>query len=295
MNGRYKTPLRYPGGKQKLTAFLSEILVANNLIGGEYAEAYAGGAGIAIELLLANKVRKIHLNDASRAVYCFWYSILNYTEDFCRRIVSASITIEEWRRQKDILSRPQDFHALDLGYALFYLNRTNRSGIPTGGVIGGLDQTGNYKMDARFPRNELITRIEAIVSRKASIRLKNWDAERWITEYVPTLPSDSLVYLDPPYYHQSNRLYLNHYKPADHARISRVIQRDLVRKWVVSYDGVPEILALYRHRRSFIYKLQYNVQQVRKGDEVFIFDDDLILPSRSCIAGVDTGLRQTAA
>lgn len=295
MNGRYKTPLRYPGGKQKLTPFLVEILEANNLIGGEYAEGYAGGAGIAIELLLAGKVRKIHLNDASRAVYSFWYSVLNYTEDFCRRIVSASMTVEEWRRQKAILARPSEFHALDLGFALFFLNRTNRSGIPNGGVIGGLDQTGNYKMDARFPRNELITRIEAIASRKASIRLKNWDAEKWMAEHVPTLPDDCLIYLDPPYFHQSNRLYLNHYKPDDHARISRVIQRQLDRKWVASYDGVAEILDLYRDRRAFLYKLQYNAQQVRKGDEVFIFDDNLTLPIRSQIAAVNDGLQTLAA
>lgn len=295
MHGRYKTPLRYPGGKQKLAAFLVEILEANNLVGGEYAEGYAGGAGIAIELLLAGKVRKIHLNDASRAVYSFWYSVLNYTEDFCRRIVSASMTVEEWRRQKAILARPRDFHALDLGFALFFLNRTNRSGIPTGGVIGGLDQTGNYKMDARFPRNELITRIEAIASRKAAIRLKNWDAETWMTKYVPVLPTDTLVYLDPPYYHQANRLYLNHYKPDDHARIAHVVQKKLRRRWVASYDGVPEILGLYGDRRSFLYGLQYNAQRVRKGSEVFIFSDKLALPARSRVADVNAGLQSLAA
>lgn len=168
---RHKTPLRYPGGKQKLAPFLLEVLAANRLVNGHYAEPYAGGAGVAVELLIAGKVSHIHLNDSSRAIYAFWHSVLNHTQEFSRRIASASLTVAEWRRQKEILSRPSEFDDLDLGFSLFFLNRCNRSGIPSG-VIGGLNQTGKWKMDARFPRNELITRIEAIAAKKKAITLK---------------------------------------------------------------------------------------------------------------------------
>jgi DNA adenine methylase len=286
----YKTPLRYPGGKQKLAPFIREVIEANSLAGGHYAEPYAGGAGVAMELLLNGSVSHVHLNDSSKAIYAFWYSILNHTRAFCRRVASASLTVVEWRRQKEILSRPSEFDVLDLGYSLFFLNRCNRSGIPSGGVIGGLAQTGKWKIDARFPRNRLITRIEAIAAKKKLITLKNWDAEKFILKHIPTLPKKSLVYCDPPYFHKASRLYLNHYKPGDHARIASVIQRDLVRPWIVSYDGVQEILGFYAKRRSFLYDLQYNAGRAYKGREVFVFSDDLILPSESVIPSVNVAL-----
>lgn len=292
--GRYKTPLRYPGGKQKLATFVLEVLDANDLVGGDYAEPYAGGAGVAFELLLSDKVRRIHLNDASRAVHCFWYSILNYTEDFCRRISVASLTVEEWRRQRAVLLRPTEFSALDLGFSLFFLNRCNRSGIPSGGLIGGLSQTGRWKMDARFPRNELITRIEAIGSRRASIVLKNWDAEKFMLEHVPTMPAKSLVYCDPPYFHKSSRLYLNRYCPNDHARVARVVQSEMIRPWLVSYDAAPEIVGFYSKRRSFVYELQYNAATVQKGKEVFVFSDGLKLPPKSKLPAIDRALAALA-
>ena len=244
-------------------------------------------------LLIAGKVSHIHLNDSSRAIYAFWHSVLNHTQEFSRRIASASLTVAEWRRQKEILSRPSEFDDLDLGFSLFFLNRCNRSGIPSGGMIGGLNQTGRWKMDARFPRNELITRIEAIAAKKKAITLKNWDAEKFILEHIPTLPKQSLVYCDPPYFHKASRLYLNHYKPEDHARIAKVIQRNLVRPWIVSYDGVPEILNFYSKRQHFIYDLQYNAGKAYKGKEVFVFSDALALPSDSVIPNIDRALKLT--
>src|SRR5258705_10979265 len=187
----YKTPLRYPGGKQRLWPFIHEILSENDLVGGHYAEPYAGGAGVAMELLLRGLVAKVHLNDSCIAVYAFWYSILNDAERFCRKISRASLTIDEWKRQREIFKNRNSADLFELGFAMFYLNRCNRSGILTGGVIGGLAQTGRWKIDARFPRNDLITRIEVIAGLANKIRLRNWDAERFLMEYVPRLPSRS--------------------------------------------------------------------------------------------------------
>jgi DNA adenine methylase len=190
---RYKTPLRYPGGKQRLAPFIAEIIRENGLIGADYAEPFAGGAGVWIELLLEGVVRRIHLNDLSKLVYSFWRAILTRTDEFCRLIASASMTVKEWRNQREILMHPRNHGQLELAFSFFFLNRCNRSGIPTGGVIGGLDQTGNWRMDARFPRNELIRRIEAIAAKRDSIVVKNLDAETFLKEHVPTLPLETLV------------------------------------------------------------------------------------------------------
>ena len=288
---RYNTPLRYPGGKQKLSGFILDVMTTNSLGGGDYVEPYAGGAGVALELLLHGDVARIHLNDSCVGVYAFWRSILTKTEEFCRRISSASVTIDEWRRQKEILSRAAEYEQIDVGFSMFYLNRCNRSGIvATGGVIGGVHQTGEWKMDARFPRNELIRRIEAIALKKNSIAVRNWDAEKFMVEYLPNLPRTTLVYCDPPYFHKAQRLYLNHYTAADHVRIADVIQRTIKQPWMVSYDNVPEIIQCYSGRASFSYDLQYHASRARKGSEVIFISDSLELPGCSSIPGINAAL-----
>ncbi|WP_250627055.1 DNA adenine methylase [Pinirhizobacter soli] len=290
MATRYHTPLRYPGGKQKLTPFVVEVLEANNMIGGEYAEPYAGGAGVALELLLRKHVRKIHLNDSALPIYAFWRSVLKETDALNSMIASASLTVKEWRKRQDIVRNPKGHTLLEVGYSAFFLNRCNRSGVLSGGVIGGLDQTGNWKMDARFTRNELIRRIETIADRKSSIVVKNWDAERFMTDHVGGLPDDTLVYCDPPYFEKASRLYLNSYGPDDHERIAKYIQAKVRHKWMVSYDSAPEILAYYKKRRSFLYDLQYNASRVYQGREVFIFSDDLRVPKVSELPYIDDAL-----
>jgi len=290
----YATPLRYPGGKQRLAPFVVELLCANKILGGDYVEPYAGGAGVAIELLLENQVSRVHLNDSSYPVYAFWNSIVTCPEKLCRRIASASLTVEEWKKRREIVRDPTNHAEEEVGFSVFYLNRCNRSGALTGGIIGGLEQTGKWKMDARFSRKELIRRIEAIATKKDAIVLRNWDAEKFIVEYIPSLPRDTFVYCDPPYYEKSSRLYLNRYKPEDHARIAEVIQSQLLHRWIVSYDNAAEILRFYRERRQFVYDLQYSAARVYKGKEIFIFSDDVLVPRSSSLKYIDVALQANA-
>ncbi|MCW5795340.1 MAG: DNA adenine methylase [Nitrospira sp.] len=288
---QHKTPLRYPGGKVKLAPFITEIMDRNGLVGGHYIEPYAGGAGVAIELLLSGKVSHIHLNDSCLRLYAFWRSVLQRTQELSRLIRAASLTVNEWRRQKEVFANPKNHCQLEVGFSALYLNRCNRSGIMGAGLIGGVNQDGQWKMDARFPRNELIRRIEAIASRKRCITVRNWDAERFITQYIPDISGAALVYCDPPYFHKGSRLYLNHYKPRDHARISKIIQGKLLHPWIVSYDSAPEIMECYVKRRSFLYQLQYNVNRAYVGTEVLFFSDHLSLPIKSAVPGINLGLQ----
>lgn len=287
---KFKTPLRYPGGKQRLTPFIAEILEENHL-NGHYIEPYAGGSGVAMELLLTKKIEQVHLNDSYLGIYAFWYSVINHTKELCRKILSASMTVEEWRRRQQIVKKCDYTDLLELGFSIFYLNRCNRSGVLSAGVIGGLNQDGNYKMDARFNRNDLINRIESIAIYKDKIHISNFDAEYYINNYIPNLPQNSLIYLDPPYYNKASELYLNSYKNNDHSRIAQSIQLNINHNWILSYDGVPEILDLYTNRRHFLYDLQYSAQTVKKGKEVFIFDDNLKLPSKCVLPHVNEGLK----
>ncbi len=288
---QFKTPLRYPGGKQRLTPFIHELLLENQIT-GHYCEPYAGGAGVAMELLLTKKVNHVHLNDSDFGIYAFWYSVLNFTEDFCRLITNASLTVEEWRKRQVIVRLGNREDILELGFSIFYLNRCNRSGVLSAGVIGGLNQNGNYKMDARFSRNDLIRRIETISIFKDNITITNFDAETYIENYIPNLPLNTLIYLDPPYYEKGSQLYLNAYKKDDHKRIARVIQNLTSHKWILSYDGVQDIVDLYKNKRHFLYDLQYTAAKVYKGKEIFIFSDEVALPQKCSLKHIAEGIKQ---
>lgn len=244
-----------------------------------------------MELLIDGHVSHVHLNDSSFHIYCFWKSAVNNADKFCSAISRTQLNIDEWLAHREILRHPNEFSEFEVGFATFYLNRTNRSGVLKGGVIGGLDQQGKWKIDARFSRSELIKRVEMIASLKDSISIYNADAEFFFEAHVSNLPKQSLVYCDPPYYEKASGLYLNHYAPSDHERIANIIQ-SLELKWMVSYDGVPQILSHYEQRRKFLYQLQYNAARTYKGNEVFIFSDDLVVPRRSKLSYVSEGLQK---
>jgi DNA adenine methylase len=284
MSSNVKTPLRYPGGKQRLTPFVYDILMQNE-IKEHYVEPFAGGAGVALELLLSKKIKNVHLNDANIGIYAFWYSVVNHTQELCNLISVASLTVEEWKRRKEIVKQADKNNLLELGFSTFYLNRCNRSGILTAGLIGGLNQDGNYKMNARFSRNDLIRRIESIALFKKNIFVTNLDAEFYIKNYIPNLGNDCLVYLDPPYFVQGSNLYLNSYE-----HLSKIIQNKIEQKWILSYDGVPEIVSLYSERKHFIYDLQYNASRVYKGKEIFIFCDELTIPKSCSLDYINYGI-----
>jgi DNA adenine methylase len=70
--------LRYPGGKAPFAPFIADLMVANGLTGGHYLEPYAGGAGVALDLLFQGHASHIHINDADPAVYAFWLSVIKH-------------------------------------------------------------------------------------------------------------------------------------------------------------------------------------------------------------------------
>jgi DNA adenine methylase len=271
------TPLRYPGGKGKLTGFVRRVFEENDLLDGHYVEPYAGGAGLALNLLMLDYASCIHLNDLSPSVHAFWDSVLNAPEKLCRMIRDVKLTMEEWRKQKQIQREPGKHSKLKLGFSTFFLNRTNRSGILTGGVIGGNDQTGEWKIDARFNKKELIHRIEKIAFYRARIRLYNLDAAKLITEVLPTLPTKSLVYLDPPYFVKADRLYVDFYKEKDHQAIANLV-RKITLPWIVSYDHMPAIVAMYKAFPTITYGMGYSAAKCYEGSEVMFFSKKIVIP-----------------
>lgn len=276
----YYTPLRYPGGKGKLAAYIKAIFEENDLVDGCYAEPFAGGSGVALELLFQEYVSKIYINDVSPSVAAFWRCVLNRTEDLCRLIRDKRVTMAEWHRQREIQSEGRSAGDLALGFSTFFLNRTNRSGILNAGVIGGQDQDGPWKIDARYNKPDLTQRIENIAAQRKRIFFSQLDAVDFIAGVAADMPAKSLTYLDPPYFVKGQDLYLHHYQPADHEVIAGLAPAVLAGKpWIVSYDNVREVRALYATFERITYRLGYSAREVRDGAEIMFFGPGLQIPA----------------
>ena len=265
--------MRYPGGKNKLARFIDMICVENGTT-GHYIEPYAGGASVALYLLMTNRVREITINDLDRAIYAFWLSVVHCTDELCELIETTPITVEEWYRQKAVLaSKNSEKDIVKLGFATLFLNRTNYSGVLNGGMIGGKHQTGAYKLDCRFNKREIIKKIRAISEQKHRIHVTNLDAINLIKR-VP-VEFDSIFYFDPPYYIKGPSLYMNHYLYQDHKAVSDAIRAIPTAKWVVSYDDTDEIHELYSGLRHINYSFTHSAGRSRQGNEAIFFSDNI--------------------
>jgi DNA adenine methylase len=281
---RYVSPLRYPGGKGKIANYVKLLFLDNGLVGSEYVEVYAGGASVALSLLFEEYASRVHINDLNRSVATFWKVVLENPDELCRRIRSATVSTTQWRRQQAV-QLASDPDEADLAFSTFFLNRTARSGIISGGIIGGKDQAGPWKLDARYNRNELARRIERISRFSARIVLTQMDAADYLRTELPSIESP-FVYLDPPYFLKGEGLYENFYEYEDHVEVANLVRSIEGGRWLVSYDNRAEVVGLYKDCRRRTYTLAYSAADRYRGSEVMFFSPDLKIPRAQSPAGV---------
>ncbi|MFA5098738.1 MAG: DNA adenine methylase [Candidatus Paceibacterota bacterium] len=266
------SPLRYPGGKTFLFPFFDSVIKEHGLKNVTYVEPFAGGAGAALALLFLEKVDKIVINDLDRAIYSFWKSAIFNSNKFIKKIHATPITIKEREKQKAIYLNPKS-KEFELGFATFFLNRTNMSGILNGGPIGGAKQKGKYKIDARFNKEKLAEKIHQLSLYKNRISVFNDDGVKLIHRYLNQ--KNAFIYLDPPYFEKGAALYLNHYKKDNHEMLAEQLNQNADAFWLLTYDDKKEIKDLYEDRKIVKFSLNYNAYESRKGKEIMILSDAL--------------------
>ena len=269
----YYSPLRYPGGKNCIFQFVGRLFYENELIGIRYAEPYAGGAGLALRLLFEGYVEHIYINDLDISIYSFWMAIFNRVDDFCEWIENVEISVKNWNKYKDIQNNSVNEDFFELAKSTFFLNRTNVSGIIKGGMIGGKEQKGKYKLDARFNKHDLISRIKKIAGAKQHISLSNLDGLQFVSK-LNRNKKDIFIYLDPPYFKKGSMLYLNSFSNEDHINLSKYVGK-IKNRWMISYDKSEFILNLYTYtERRIVYKLSQSTSN-KIGDEILIFSQEI--------------------
>ena len=267
------SPLRYPGGKSALYARLREVIRSNGLAGCTYVEPYAGGAGAGLGLLVTGQVARVVINDLDPAIFAFWKLVATDPDDLREKIRAAKLNTKEWAEQREAYRTADrdDYHAL--GYATFYLNRTSRSGVLNAGPIGGHDQTGNYKIDARFNRKDLSERIRILSLYADKIVVSSIDGTDLIKKYAAR--SNTFIYADPPYFEKARGLYMNAFSLADHKALAEVLNSHARRSWVLTYDNAPQVAELYPDRRRHEFELYYSAHRARRAKEIVVLSDSL--------------------
>lgn len=267
---RYGTlsPLRYPGGKAALAGFFGDIIEALRIDRARYIEPYAGGAGAGIALLREGIVDELVVNDIDPAVHAFWKSVVGNNGRFVEMVASTPLTIDEWQRQREIYRSGDENDALRLGFAFFFLNRTNRSGILNAGVIGGQHQEGTYKIDARFNRETLIERLTAIGDLGDHITVSDLDGRTVIQRYAQD--DRAFMYIDPPYVQAGSQLYLNAFDGRDHAALAAIVNTIDKAHWLMTYDTAPLIEKLYRDQFQCRLELTYSARHPGLAEELLI-------------------------
>ena len=287
---KFLSPLRYPGGKGKLSKYISDLLNINNLDGATFYELFAGGAGVSMNLLSHGIVDNVVLNDLNDFVYQFWSQILTNTEEFIALIENTKINLVSWMHYKDVYESPKNRSNIELAFCFFFLNRCNRSGIANAGPIGGLNQNGNYKIDVRFNKRNLIKRIEKIRALDDKIRLSNCDAKKIIDDNQ--FDEYGFIFLDPPYFKQGESLYDSFYNLAQHRELAYSLCKLDSCNWLLTYDDVMEIIELYQNKEIYKIRMSHTLQHKKKIDELLIFNKALRNPKSITIGGKNVQLSE---
>ena len=267
-----------------MTGILRTIRILNGFNGHAVAEPFAGGAGAALTLLYSRETHKVYINDLDPTIHAFWFSALHHSEALLDLLDRTPISVEEWKRWRDVY-RSDRASPLELGFATFYLNRCNRSGIiQNGGVIGGIEQKGRWKIDARFNKLALRQRLERIAEECDRISVSNLDG----IDFIDTLdPESTLYFVDPPYFKKGPLLYLNSLSDDYHFRLAEKLQSIEEAAWILTYDDCSEIRELYGEWAAIHpFSLRYSARERQQGSEVLITPRWMHLPEAVSEAAV---------
>ena len=264
---KIKSPLRYPGGKQKALGQIIPHLPENI---DEYREPFIGGGSVflAMKQLFDQQIKNYWINDLNFDLYCFWKSAQNEIQlmaEKIQEIKQKNINGKELFQQ--LTSGDSSLNDFERAVRFFVLNRITFSGTV---YSGGYSQQAYEK---RFTHSS-IDRLLKLSSCLSSTFITNDDYENVILKEVKNV----FIFLDPPYLAATkSKLYGRKgslHTSFDHERFAENMKK-CHHRWLITYDDSPEIRALFNFANITEWTLQYGMNNYKqtsaaKGQELFI-------------------------
>ncbi len=286
------SPLRYPGGKGLLLRFVREIVLRNAPSETIYVEPFAGGAAIALGLLRSGDVEQAIIGDADPAIAAFWRAALQHSDELADLIDNCQVTIGTWHEQAHALEHTDPSDTITLGFAAFFLNRTNRSGILRARPIGGLNQDGPYKIDCRFNKPNLLQRLRDIARLADRITVHGSDGVALLEHLAPRYSQEAFVYADPPYLTKSTDLYIDTMTYAKHQQLAQALTASF-RRWIISYDCDARVPGdLYPTSEILQFDLRHSAGRPHRGTELMAFSPHINPDSAAHLLNCSAWLRR---
>lgn len=285
MGDRWLSPLRYPGGKARMAPFLEQVFAGywGPMDVEIWMEPFAGGAGAGLTVLQAQMATDVWLVEKNPAIAALWRVIIDDGPWFADAVAKTAPDMRLWGWARETLAARWAGGAVpdrDLGLAAFVTNRCSRSGIviPNVGPIGGKNQTGRWKVGARFNGPELAQRIRTINALPGRLRIIEGDA----TEHIGTLTGSGIedevfLFVDPPYIREGNRLYASGMDMADHQALAAALI-SCPSPWLLTYDNEPTVLELYPDNWILEFDIAHTANQARIDHEYMVLADHVGIP-----------------
>ena len=240
------SPLRYPGGKQKLIDYLYTHLQDKNTF--RLVSPFTGGGSFELAMLDAGVVKELHLNDLDFGIYSLWWTILHAPYELLDKLHTYTPTHSDYFYSQILIK--EDFQGatvFDAAWATLVVNRLAYSGIAKANPLGG--KNGSKKaLLSRWNPATLEKRINNIASLSDRIRISNIDANELIEEAY--WDDSNTIFIDPPYVEKGKQLYNHFYTKHDHARLAMLLDS--------LHHGMPgaDIIVTYDHN-EWLYR-QYD-------------------------------------
>jgi DNA adenine methylase len=253
-----KSPLRYPGGKTKACKIIDEIINIyfdlskyDTLI----SPFFGGGS---FEFYFQNKYKKkIIANDKFTPLINFWLQIKKDKNILCDELKKVlNISKDDFILYRNNILNLNN-NILQQAIYYFIINRCSFSGST---LSGGFSEESSKK---RYT----LSSIERI----NNLNLNYIDFYNLNFEIFLNNNFNNLLFIDPPYYINNNRLYGNKgdlHEDFDHQKLFTILND--IPDWILTYNDCEYIKNLYKKYIIIDVNWSYSMNKTKKSSEIII-------------------------
>ena len=253
---KYKTPLRYPGGKSKAMNKMAPYFPPKNSV-VHYREPFLGGGSVALWMTQNYNPETIWVNDLYWPLYNFWIhlqKVPNILSDELKEAKLSNSDEDKARKlfevNKEILNDPNET-PLQKAKAFWIINKCSFSGLTESSSFSKMASNGNFTLKG----------IEDL--KEYGKIIKNWKITNLsYEELLKDLDDDTFVYLDPPYEIGSN-LYGkkgNMHKGFDHDLFAEECNRPTLANMAISYNADQSVKDRFPEWNQHDFPLTYTMR-----------------------------------